>query len=175
MRDAVKQRVYDSEYALRDLLEEGTPTMIVGGSTLHLRRDGRFKSLSEVQRYVNGVTGDPRVLATWGDVRPIEVIKRHGDAHAHYVAGHIAIPVESYTGWAWRELVVLHEVAHHLVREHYGYNVANHGVEFAATFARLLEIVLGGEVALVFTVLLSQNLVGDFWKPLAALRSRAVA
>ena len=63
----------------------------------------------------------------------------------------IAVP-ERHTTWALRELVVLHEIAHHLCGAE-----PPHGPEFVATFCELAEAVMGPEVAHVLRVVYSKE------------------
>ena len=80
---------------------------------------------------------------------------RRGVVAAHYEhaddCARIAVP-EGRTTWALRELVVLHEIAHHLC-------VAEppHGPEFVATFCELAGVVMGPEVAHVLRVVYAKE------------------
>ena len=58
----------------------------------------------------------------------------------------------SVTDWALRELVVLHEIAHHLCDAE-----PPHGPEFVATFCELAEAVMGPEVAHVLRVVYAKE------------------
>ena len=57
-----------------------------------------------------------------------------------------------HSTWALRELVVLHEVAHHLSDA-----VPPHGPEFVATFCELAQAVMGPEVAHVLRVVYAKE------------------
>ena len=63
----------------------------------------------------------------------------------------IAVP-DRQTTWALRELVVLHEIAHHLCRAD-----PPHGPEFVATFCELAEAVMGPEVGHVLRVVYAKE------------------
>ena len=63
----------------------------------------------------------------------------------------MAVP-DRHTTWALRELVVLHEIAHHLCAAE-----PAHGPEFVSTFYDLAEAVMGPEVAHVLRVVYSQE------------------
>ena len=80
---------------------------------------------------------------------------RRGIAAAHYERSDdgatIAVP-DRLTTWALRELVVLHEIAHHLCAAE-----PPHGPEFVWTFCDLAEAVMGPEVAHVFRVVYSKE------------------
>ncbi|MCV7072609.1 TIGR04338 family metallohydrolase, partial [Mycobacterium rufum] len=73
-----------------------------------------------------------------------------GATAAHYEragdAATIAVP-QGREAWALRELVVLHEVAHHLCDTE-----PAHGPEFVATLRELAAAVMGPEVAHVLRV-----------------------
>jgi putative metallohydrolase (TIGR04338 family) len=111
--------------------------------------------VESVQRYVDEVVA----LATkrWPETAPLTVRARRGVTAAHYeTAGSaeeavIAVP-DGRANWALRELVVLHEVAHHLSTAQ-----PPHGPEFVATFCELAEAVMGAEVAYVLRVVYAQE------------------
>jgi putative metallohydrolase (TIGR04338 family) len=65
----------------------------------------------------------------------------------------IAVPPRTDTGWAMRELVVLHEVAHHLCD---GDGPA-HGTDFVATFCALAATVMGPEAGHVLRVVYAKE------------------
>ena len=92
----------------------------------------------------------PAVRQRWPAAGPLAVRARRGIAAAHYErfddGARIAVP-ERHTTWALRELVVLHEIAHHLCGAE-----PPHGPEFVATFCELAEAVMGPEVAYVLRV-----------------------
>jgi putative metallohydrolase (TIGR04338 family) len=74
---------------------------------------------------------------------------------AHYewtpAAAVIAVP-ERQTTWALRELVVLHELAHHVAQAD-----PPHGPEFVATFGELAEAVMGAEVGYLLRVVYAKE------------------
>jgi putative metallohydrolase (TIGR04338 family) len=108
-----------------------------------------------VQRYVDDVLHLPVVRRRWAPAVRLTVRSRRGVTAAHYErdddGAHIAVPDQRST-WALRELVVLHEVAHHL-------STADppHGPEFVATFCELAEAVMGPEVAHVLRVVYAKE------------------
>ncbi|CKS55431.1 Uncharacterised protein [Mycobacterium tuberculosis] len=87
---------------------------------------------------------------------PVRVRARRAATAAHYEnhggTGTIAVPDRHTAGWAMRELVVLHEVAHHLCQV-----PPPHGPEFVATVCTLTELVMGPEVGHVFRVVYAQE------------------
>lgn len=152
MRDSQRERVYQAEFRLRGLYDTaeliGSRVVELDGVTLTLPPEAKFASIDSLQRYVDAVTG------MVGEVR---VRDRRTAHHAHYEAHSrtIAIP-DRRVGWAMREIVVLHELAHHYTRtEHEG--VAAHGPEFVNTFADLLGRVMGPETALAYRLLCSHS------------------
>jgi putative metallohydrolase (TIGR04338 family) len=63
----------------------------------------------------------------------------------------MAVP-DRRTNWALRELVVLHEIAHHLSDAE-----PPHGPEFTATFCELAEAVMGPEVAHILRIIYAKE------------------
>ena len=66
-------------------------------------------------------------------------------------AATIAVP-DRQTTWALRELVVLHEIAHHVAQSD-----PPHGPEFVATFCELASAVMGAEVGYVLRVVYAKE------------------
>jgi putative metallohydrolase (TIGR04338 family) len=152
-RDTQRAKVYAAEDFVRTLFdrasEHGNRTVDFFGTQLTLPPEGRFASAAAVQRYVD------EVLAHVGADRPVTVRPRRGIAAAHYESTDagptIAVPDRRGT-WALRELVVLHEVAHHLCDAE-----PPHGPQFVATFCELAEAVMGPEVAHVLRVVYAKE------------------
>ena len=63
----------------------------------------------------------------------------------------IAVP-DGRNRWAMREIVVLHELAHHVTRMHNG-GVAAHGPEFVSEFIDLMSAVMAPQVALAMRMI----------------------
>ena len=122
---------------------------------LTLPPEGRFASAPSVQRYVDEVLAHPAVRAHWPAVGALTVRTRRGTTAAHYElcddGATIAVP-DLRSTWALRELVVLHEMAHHLSNAE-----PPHGPEFVATFCELAEAVMGPEVAHVLRVVYAKE------------------
>ena len=135
--------------------ERGNRVVDFFGTQLTLPPEGRFGSVPSVQRYVDDVLGMAAVRESWPDAGPLTVRARRGVAEAHYQRtgddARIAVP-EGRTTWALRELVVLHEIAHHL-----SVNEPAHGPEFVATFCDLAGVVMGPEVAHVLRVVYAKE------------------
>jgi putative metallohydrolase (TIGR04338 family) len=117
---------------------------------LTLPPEARFGSVEAVQRYVDDVLTLPAVTARWPEPSALRVRPRRGVTAAHYELrdGAATIAVPHQARWALRELVVLHEVAHHLSSAD-----PPHGPEFAVTFSDLAEVVIGPEAGHVLRVL----------------------
>nr|WP_090346329.1 TIGR04338 family metallohydrolase [Mycolicibacterium malmesburyense]CRL78915.1 hypothetical protein CPGR_05017 [Mycolicibacterium malmesburyense] len=158
-RDTQRAKVYAAEEFVRTLFdraaEHGNRVIEFFGTSLTLPPEARFASVESVQRYVDDVLSHPAVRQRWPRAAPLGVRPRRGAGAAHYeVDGDgaaIAVP-EVQTRWALRELVVLHEIAHHLC------DVAPpHGPQFVATFCELAETVMGPEVAHVLRVVYAKE------------------
>jgi len=152
-RDTQRAKVYAAEELVRTLFdraaEHGNNVVEFFGTQLTLPPEGRFATVTAVQRYVD------EVLAHVGADRPLTVRARRGATAAHYERSDddaaIAVPDRRST-WALRELVVLHEIAHHLSDAQ-----PPHGPEFVATFCELAEAVMGPEVAHVLRVVYAKE------------------
>lgn len=159
-RDSQRAKVYAAEAFVRTLFdraaEHGSPAVEFFGTQLTLPPEGRFGSVAAVQRYVDDVLALPAVRDRWTDVSPLRVRPRRAATAAHYEnrndAGVIAVPDRDTADWALRELVVLHEVAHHLCRAQ-----PPHGPEFVATICGLTELVMGPEVGHVLRVVYAKE------------------
>ena len=158
-RDTQRAKVYAAEEFVRTLFdraaEHGNRVVDFFGTQLTLPPEGRFASVESVQRYVDDVLGHAGGRRRWPAAGPLAVRARRGVTAAHYEraddgAG-IAVP-ERRTTWALRELVVLHEIAHHLCGAE-----PPHGPEFIATFCELAGVVMGPEVAHVLRVVYAKE------------------
>jgi putative metallohydrolase (TIGR04338 family) len=148
-RDVQRQRAYNGEFAMRDMLDVARKhecsTVEIAGTVLNAPQERVFGDLESIQRYVNKVLALNWVRATWDAAhQPISIRRRKGTTKAHYRLGEIAIPDQ--VGWAMREIVVLHEVAHHLARG------AGHGPRFVGTFVALVTEILGEEAGFMLRV-----------------------
>lgn len=158
-RDTQRSKVYAAEDFVKTLFdraaEHGNRMIEFFGANLTLPPEARFASVDSVQRYVDDVLALASVRDRWPDVAPLAVRSRRGATAAHYErddqAAAIAVP-DRHTTWALRELVVLHEIAHHLC------DVAPpHGPAFVATFCELAAAVMGPEVAHVLRVVCAKE------------------
>ena len=151
-RDAQRARVYAAEEFVRTMFDRAAQhnsrAIDFFGTQLTLPPEARFASIDSVQRYVD------EVLVRVG-AGPVTVRPRRGAAAAHYeiVDGAAVIAVPEHHGtWAMRELVVLHELAHHL-------STAGpaHGPGFVATYCELCETVMGPEAGLVLRMVYAKE------------------
>lgn len=158
-RDTQRAKVYAAEEFVRTLFdraaEHGNRSVDFFGTQLTLPPEGRFASVQAVQRYVDDVLAHPGVRHRWPAAGPLTVRARRGATAAHYErtddGATIAVP-DRRSGWALRELVALHEIAHHL-------SIAEppHGPDFIATFCELADAVMGPEVGHVLRVVYAKE------------------
>ena len=163
-RDDQRARVYAAEQFVRTLFdrvhEHGNGTVEFFGANITLPPEARFASVDSVRRYVDDVLAHPSVQKRWPTAEPLTVRARRGVTAAHYEydgnVATVAVPDRAHspslrspseTTWALRELVVLHEIAHHLSRAE-----PAHGPDFVATFCELTDAVMGPEVGHVLRV-----------------------
>jgi putative metallohydrolase (TIGR04338 family) len=147
MRDSQRQRAYNGEFAMRDMLDVArkheVPTVVICGQRLNAPQERVFGDLDSIQRYVDKVLALNWVRATWSP-GPIRIRRRKGVTKAHYQHNVIAIP--DRVNWAMREIVVLHEIAHHLTPGQ------AHGPRFVGTFVALVTEILGHEAGFMLRV-----------------------
>ncbi|MBF6412894.1 TIGR04338 family metallohydrolase [Nocardia cyriacigeorgica] len=155
VRDNQRAKVYDAEQLVRGAFDRadefGHRTVEVFGSQITLPVERRFASVESVQAYCDRVLALNWVVRQWDRARsPVRVRSRAGTTAAHYEADGAVLAVPLHTGataWALRELVVLHELTHHLEPrpgEH-----APHGPEFCGRYIELVDGVIGPEAALL--------------------------
>lgn len=159
-RDRQRARVYAAEAFVRTLFdraaERGSGDVNFFGTRLTLPPEARFASVTAVQRYADEVLALPAVRSRWPDVGPLSVRGRRAVTAAHYErsgdAGVIAVPERRGGDWALRELVVLHEIAHHLCDA-----PPPHGSEFVTTLSSLAEVVMGAELGYLLRVVFARE------------------
>jgi putative metallohydrolase (TIGR04338 family) len=164
VRDTQRSKVYSAQNVLHWLFDSavqtGNPVVTINGVTVTLPPEAKFGCVNSIQTYLNRVMQMPDI-AKHRRFTPT-VRERKGTTKAHYQSGTIAIPVHRDGKWAMREMVVLHELAHHLAPGD------RHGPGFVAVFLSLLGTVLGPEAELVARMVFIDN--GVQTSP-AALRS----
>jgi len=159
LRDAQRARVYDAEHLVHRLFDRAHefPIVEVAGSRVTLPVERRFGSIDSVQTYVDRVLALGWVRATWTRAaEPVTVRERSGAAQAHYERVGAVMAVPGYRrnqAWALRELVVLHELSHHMAA---GAEVA-HGPEFIDRFLTLVDAVIGPEAALLLRITMAES------------------
>lgn len=136
----------DAIYAVLDQVAASEEPLIVtvAGSSLVIPLERKFGTIENIQAYVDMVCQSVGQGSTAPRVRSRKSIKR-----AHYQHGEIAIPTNEKqaagkSGWAMREMVVLHELAHHFNR-----SVGGHGPEFVGTYLGLIRAFMGYETWLL--------------------------
>ena len=158
--DRQRSRVYDAEALVRRIFDRSVdyPVVDVAGSHLTLPPERKFASLESVQTYVDAVLALGWVRARWPRAAvPVLVRARAGQSRAHYerFPGTIAIPLhEGGHAWALRELVVLHELAHHLADDA---DEAAHGADFTGRMVELVGGIVGDEAAFLLRVTLLES------------------
>lgn len=152
VRDRHRGAVYGAENTLSWLYDHPAATVELSGVTLTPEPEARFGSIASVQSYVDRVLAHPGVAARFGAPGPITVRSRRGDGKAHYEPGRAVIAVHpDGDRWAMRELVVLHEVTHHLA------DPVGHGPGFTAGMIDLIGIVMGPQASLALRILYDQE------------------
>jgi putative metallohydrolase (TIGR04338 family) len=154
MRDNDKAKVYAGEHRLQEMLDRANayrnpaPDVELFGTTVRLPVERKFASVESIQDYVDTILALDAVQEISGVTKPVVVRPRKGSTKAHYEAGTIAIPMglAGRSKWALREVVVLHELAHHLAHD-------GHGPRFRYALAKLLEIAMAPEVGFVLQAL----------------------
>lgn len=153
-RDGQRSRVYEAEHLVHRILDRSAdyPVVQIAGSTLTLPPERHFGSVEAVQSYVDRVLALNWVRAGWPRAAtPVRVRERGGSTQAHYERAGSVIAVPGHrtgSGWALRELVILHELAHHLAP---GAEPA-HGGAFVDRALTLVDGVVGAEVAFLMRV-----------------------
>ena len=160
-RDTQRSRVYAAEQFVRQLFDHAAQhsSRVIDffGESITLPPEARFASVESIELYVDEVLALPGVAGIRSELAPVAVRARRSATAAHYErnggVGVIAVPDRIGANWAMRELVVLHEVAHHLC----GAAAPAHGSEFVATFCALTAAVMGPEAGLVLRVVYAKQ------------------
>jgi len=154
--DLQRAKVYEAEALVRRIFDRSVdyPTVDVVGSRVTLPPERKFASLESVQTYVDALLSLSWVRRRWPRASTRVVVRsRAGQSRAHYerLTGVIAVPPhQGGTAWALRELVVLHEIAHHLAAD----EEAAHGAEFTGRMVELVQEIVGAEVSFLLRVTL---------------------
>lgn len=168
-RDAQRAALYAAEDQVARILDRSAefPVVEVAGSHLTLPAERHFAEIASVQAYVDAVLALGWVRERWpgAAARPPTVRERRGAGRAHYEPAPpvIAIPLHrGGTAWALRELVVLHEVAHHLGggapdTDPAGDSSTGHGPAFAGRLLALVGGLIGAEAELLLRVAMADQ------------------
>ncbi|NMD63144.1 TIGR04338 family metallohydrolase [Rhodococcus sp. ACPA4] len=152
MRDKQQSAVYEAETLVRTMFDRadqrGTRSVEVLGSTITLPVERKFGSVESVRTYCEQVLALNWVGETWPRATVSVMVRaRAGNTAAHYSNDTIAVPEDRDGRWALRELVVLHELAHHLGNP--DSDEASHGPEFVDRYLTLVDEIIGPEAAFV--------------------------
>lgn len=144
IREVQRQRVYDAEADVREVFDraEQVPgrTVQMFGSPITLPAERRVVSLESISTYLNSVLALEWVRERYARAAvPVTVRARRGAARAHYESATAPVAVPLHNLGALRELVLLHELAHHLQPP----ASAGHGPQFCGIFCDLLNGVIG--------------------------------
>lgn len=154
IRDSQKERLYETERLLRSIydssVEHRNPQVTIEGVRLTLPPEGKYADIASLQTYCDKVCD----LMGAPHVRVEEHRLKAGRANAFYQSfGRRLVVPNGRNRWALRELVVLHELAHHLTPLSY----AAHGPEFVANYITLLERAMGPEAGLACRLVYAAN------------------
>jgi putative metallohydrolase (TIGR04338 family) len=148
--------VYEAETVLARLIDRrgDYPVVEAYGSKVAIPDDRKFGDIDAVQRYVDAVLALDWVRRAAPERArvPVTVRARAGATKAEYEyrTQTIAVPTHRVGGhWAMRELVVLHELAHHLTPN------PEHGPAFIGMLVDLIEELVGAEAGFLLRAGLS--------------------
>ncbi|CPU57852.1 Uncharacterised protein [Mycobacteroides abscessus] len=160
-RDFQRQAVYDAEVIVRRLFDNArtgqNPVVTLGGVTLTLPPEALFGDLQSAETHANRVLALPQVQERFGAARAVRVRRRKGLHFAHYEPRRAVIAIPDEHHWALRELVLLHELAHHLDPSRKDVSHRIHGPVFVDTYFTLLELVMAPEAALAARIIFRDN------------------
>lgn len=140
--------MYEAENLVHRIFDRSAdfPVVEVAGSRLTLPVERHFATLESVQTYVDAALALPTVRETWPRAAvAVAVRERSGQQQADYqrLTATLALPLHAGNrAWALRELVILHELAHHLAKDE---NEEAHGSAFTARLIALTGLVVGEE------------------------------
>lgn len=150
--------MYVAEWNLCDVMKTADETENRSydfyGSMLQLPIERKFASLESIEAYCNTVLDLAQVRERYPSTaaRPVSVRHRRGDRAAHYEHGGVIAINASGTRWALRELVVLHELAHHLTPRD------QHGDKWRKAFVFLVTECVGPEIGIILYAFLDKEL-----------------
>lgn len=164
MPDPQKAALYEAEFNLRRVLDSTDPhsAIEIAGSTIYVPIERHFTTLDDVRYYLTQVVTKLRLdnvsFPSWVSVPDVRERKGRDRSEAQYFRNEqtIELPLieRARLDWSMRELVILHEMAHHLCRD---FPLAGHGPIFASAFLELVEHVMGHEAGFLLRVLMHQS------------------
>jgi putative metallohydrolase (TIGR04338 family) len=162
IRDNNRALVYEAEQIVHDMVDRGG-TVDFHGSMLTISGDRKFADLASVQRYCDQIQA-----CSWGfpDLSSVHVVERRGAKKAHWQPPNvIAIPMLVAGGeWSRRELVVLHEICHHVISgRRLAVDEPIHGPTFCKTHVELVRNAVSPEVGLLLQAVYDSS--GAFGQP----------
>lgn len=143
MTDRRRSAVYAAEAMVVAMIDRGDDVDF-HGARVSIGPDRKFGQVADIERYLTWVRSHE-----WGapEVPDVRVRQRRGATKAVWEAPDcIAIPDAA---WARREMVVLHEYAHHVVWHRAG--GSEHGAKFCLAFADLVRNAVSPEAGLLIT------------------------
>ncbi len=159
IRDRQRAKVYEAENLVHRMFDRSAdfPVVDVAGSRLTLPVERHFATLESVQIYVDAVLATAAVRARWprADL-PVAVRERSGQQRADYQRLTAVVAVPLHVGnhaWALRELVILHELAHHLADT----EEEAHGPAFTERLVALTGEIVGPEAAFLLRTTMWEN------------------
>ncbi|MFW0786102.1 TIGR04338 family metallohydrolase [Gordonia sp. CPCC 206044] len=160
-RDVGRGRLYEAERLVHRMFDRvgSDRTVQIAGTELTLPVEARFASVDSVRAHVDRVLAMAVVRERFPRaVEPLTIRARRGHRSAEYIRApgrepQIAIPSSADGRWALRELVVLHELAHHLDDS----SGPSHGRGFAITLIDLVGSTLGPEAGFVYRVVFADS------------------
>ena len=157
-RDTQRSKVYAAEGQVARIIGSRVdyPTIQLFGSELVVPDDRKFGDIDSVQRYVDSVLQLNWVVARWPGAGSVSVRARRGASKAHYERATTTMalpPFERGGGWGLRELVVLHELAHHLTDA----SAPHHGPRFVSNLLTLVAELMGTEAEFLLRTTYLEN------------------
>ena len=157
-RDTQRSKVYAAERQVARIIDLRVdfPTIQLFGSELVVPDDRKFGDIDSVQRYVDSVLRLNWVRARWSDTGAVSVRARRGTSKAHYEGATATMalpPFERGGRWGLRELVVLHELAHHLTDA----SAPHHGPTFVSNLLTLVAELMGPEAEFLLRTTYLEN------------------
>lgn len=158
-RDRQRAKVYDAENLVHRIFARSAefPEVDIAGSRLTLPVERHFATLESVQSYVDAVLCLGAVRARWPRAKvSVEVRERRGQRQADYqrLTGVLSVPLHSRNqAWALRELVILHELTHHLAES----EEEPHGPAFTERLIALSGLAVGPEAGFLLQTTMWDN------------------